>query len=216
MPWLNPLLPIILSISQAPLLVKLALTIFSSINWFSTFPWWPLVFLKLQTFQLLWHSRRTDHQTQRTRQQPLNSRLPQSSKRVRRHIVYVVTCRLRPTSAFHVTRTDPGTEAYEGLRNGLRVDLPVTFDAAPLDCAAGGVSAHLSSWQESKPIPRRRLRDLRVEVRLLDRLVDTLCSVETDFNLLTLLVYLFYEYKVLSKILWCDAKRAFLHLGTGP
>ena len=136
MPWLNPLLPIILSISQAPLLVKLALTIFSSINWFSTFPWWPLVFLKLQTFQLLWHSRRTDHQTQRTRQQPLNSRLPQSSKRVRRHIVYVVTCRLRPTSAFHVTRTDPGTEAYEDLRNGLRVDLPVTFDAAPLDCAA--------------------------------------------------------------------------------
>src|SRR6218665_2327331 len=66
----------------------------------------------------------------------------------------IVTCRLRPTSAFHVTRNDPGTEAYEGLSNGLRIDLPVTFDAAPLDCAAGGVSAHLSSWRESKPIPQ--------------------------------------------------------------
>ena len=38
-------------------------------------------------------------------------------------------------SAFHVTLADPGTEAYEGLRIGLLVDLAVTFDAAPLDCA---------------------------------------------------------------------------------
>src|SRR6218665_2990902 len=135
------------------------------------------------------------------------------------YIVRIVTCRLRATSAFHVTRTDPGTEAYEGLRNGLRVDLPVTFDAAPLDCAAEGVSAHLSSWRESKPTPRRRLRDLGVEVRLLDRLVDTLCSVEIDFNLLTLLVYLLYEYNVLSTILMCDAKKGLStarNLGSGP
>ena len=80
----------------------------------------------------------------------------------------IVTCRLRPTSAFHVTLADPGTEAYEGLRNGLRIDLPVTFNAAPLDCAEGGVSAHL---------------------------VDTFCSVETDFTILTLLMYFFHEYK---------------------
>jgi len=55
---------------------------------------------------------------------------------------------IRTSHAPYVTRTDPGTVAYEGLRNDLRVDLPVTFDAAPLDCAAEGVSAHLSSWRE--------------------------------------------------------------------
>src|SRR6218665_1422478 len=90
---------------------------------------------------------------------------------------------IRTSHAPYVTRTDPGTYAYEGLCNDLRVDLPVTFDAALLDCAAEGVSAHLSSWRESKPIPRRRLRDLGFEVRLPDRLLDTFCSVETDFTI---------------------------------
>ena len=95
----------------------------------------------------------------------------------------------------------------------------MAFDAAPLDCAAEGVSAHLPSWRESRPIPRRRLRDLAVEVRLLDRPVDTLCSVETDFNLLALLVYLLYEYKILSTIFVCDVKKGLStgrSLGSGP
>src|SRR6218665_566768 len=96
---------------------------------------------------------------------------------------------IRTSHAPYVTRTDPGTYAYEGLCNDLRVDLPVTFDAALLDCAAEGVSAHLSSWRESKPIPRRRLIDLP------DRLVDTFCSVETYFTILTLFMYFLYEYK---------------------
>ena len=109
----------------------------------------------------------------------------------------------------------PGTQAYEGLRNGLRIDLPVTFDASPPDCAAGGVSGHLSFWRESKPIPRRRLRDLAVEVRLLDRSVDTLCSVGTDFKLLTnnLCIY-FFEYNNVTTIFVCDAKRGLYTVRT--